>query len=85
MKWLDMKGFPCHSAGKESAYNAGDLDSIPGDITPVFWPGEFPGLYSPCSGKESDTTERTSLHLMQMYIMFPIFFKALHRNRKCLL
>ena len=24
--------------------------------TPVFWPGEFPGLYSPCSLKESDTT-----------------------------
>ena len=24
------KGFPCGSAGKESACNAGDLDSIPG-------------------------------------------------------
>ena len=23
----------------------------------VFWPGEFHGLYSPCSRKESDTTE----------------------------
>ena len=23
-------GFPCGSAGKESAYNAGDLGSIPG-------------------------------------------------------
>ena len=23
-------GFPCGSAGKESAHNAGDLDSIPG-------------------------------------------------------
>ena len=25
--------------------------------TPVFWPGEFHGLYSPWSRKESDTTE----------------------------
>ena len=26
--------------------------------TPVFWPGEFHGLYSPWGRKESDTTER---------------------------
>ena len=26
--------------------------------TPVFWPGEFHGLYSPRDGKDSDTTER---------------------------
>ena len=29
--------------------------------TPVFWPGEFYGLYSPWGRKESDTTERLSL------------------------
>ena len=51
-------GFPCGSAGKESACNMGDLGSIPelgrspGEAnwlaTPVFWPGEFDGLeYSP--------------------------------------
>ena len=28
--------------------------------TPVFWPGEFHGLYSPWSLKESDMTERLS-------------------------
>ena len=28
----------------------------------VFWPGEFHGLYSPRSGKESDTTEWLSPH-----------------------
>ena len=49
--------FPCGSAGKESACNVGDLSSIPGLgrspgewewlPTPVFWPGEFHGLYSP--------------------------------------
>ena len=29
--------------------------------TPVFWPGEFHGLYSPWGRKESNTTERLSL------------------------
>ena len=59
-------GFPGGSAGKESAHNAGDLGSIPGlgrslgegkGYTPVFWPGEFHGLYSPWGCRESDTTE----------------------------
>ena len=59
--------FPGGSAGKESACNAGDLGLIPGLgkspgkrewlPTPVFWPGEFCGLYSPWGHKESDTTE----------------------------
>ena len=31
--------------------------------TPVFWPGEFHGLYSPLGRKESDMTERLSLSL----------------------
>ena len=30
--------------------------------TPVFWPGEFRGLYSPWGCKESDATELLSLH-----------------------
>ena len=29
--------------------------------TPVFWPGEFHGLYSPRGQKELDTTEQLSL------------------------
>ena len=29
--------------------------------TPVFWPGEFHGLYNPWGCKESDMTERLSL------------------------
>ena len=61
-------GFPCGSAGKESACNVGDLGSIPGLgrrewlPTPVFWPGEFHGPYSPWGHKELDTTARLSLH-----------------------
>ena len=64
--------FPGGSAGKESACNAGDLGLIPGLgrsnwkreelLTPVFWPGEFHELYRPRGHKESDTTERLSLH-----------------------
>ena len=60
-------GFPCGSAGKESACNAGKPGFNPwvGKIplekgrlpTPVFWPGEFHGLFSPWNYKESDTTE----------------------------
>ena len=34
-------------------------DGLP---TPVFWPGEFQGLYSPWGHKELDTTERLSLY-----------------------
>ena len=65
-------GFPGGSAGKESACNAGDLGLIPGwgdplekgtATTPVFWPGEFHGLYNPWGHKESGTTERLSLSL----------------------
>ena len=31
--------------------------------TLVFWPGEFPGLYSPWDCEESDMTDRLSLSL----------------------
>ena len=60
------EGFPGGSAGKESAFNVGDgfspwvgkipwrRESLP---TPVFWPGEFHGLYSLWGCKELDMTE----------------------------
>ena len=72
LKVLDSEkhqGFPDSSAGKESARNAGELswEDLPwvGKIpwrrerllTPVFWPGEFHGLYGPQGCKESDTIE----------------------------
>ena len=51
--WL---GFPGGSASKESICSVGDLGLIPGLgrerewlPSPVFWPGEFHGLYSPWS------------------------------------
>ena len=63
----------CGLAGKESACNVGNLGLIsglgrsPGEgkslPTPVFWPGEFHGLYSPWGCKESDMTEQLSLSL----------------------
>ena len=63
-------GFPGDSAGEESICNVGDLGSIPGFRrspgeplpTPVFWPGEFHGQYSPWGHKESDMAEQLSLH-----------------------
>ena len=64
------RGLPRGSVGKQSACNVGDMDSVPelrrfpGEgkgYTPVFWPGEFHGLYSSWGHKESDTTEQLSL------------------------
>ena len=64
---------PCGSADKESACNEGDLVLIPGlgrspgegtGYTPVFWPGEFHGLFSPWDRKESDMTEQLSLSVL---------------------
>ena len=75
------KGFPCGSAGKESACNVGDLGSIPGlgrspgeghgHPLQVFLPGESHGQrslvgYSPWDRKESDTTERLHFHFQRM-------------------
>ena len=66
------EGFPCGSAGKESACNAVDLGSIPvlgrslGEErlpTLVFRLKEFHELYSLWGHKESDTPERLSLSL----------------------
>ena len=34
--------------------------------TPVSWPGEFHGFYSPRGHKESDTTERLHCHLQMV-------------------
>ena len=66
-------GFLGGSTGKESTCNVGDLGLIPGLgrspwrrerlPTPVLWPGEFHGLYSPRDHKESNMTERLSLSL----------------------
>ena len=86
-------GFLCGSAGKESTRNVGNLGSIPGlgrspgegnGYPPVFWTGEFHGLYSPWGGKESDTTEWLSLSQMCVcvyicvYIYVMITIKVLH-------
>ena len=55
------KGFSGDSADKEFACNVGDLGSFldwedPLEkgmaTTPVFWPGQFHGLYSPWGCKE---------------------------------
>ena len=61
-------GFPCGSAVKETWRPRFDpwVGKIPWRRarlpTPVFWPGEFHGLYSPWGHKELDMTEWPSLH-----------------------
>ena len=35
--------------------------------TPVFWPGEFHGLYSPWDHNESDMTEPLSFHFLSLF------------------
>ena len=67
--WWD---FPGGSANKESTCNAGDLGLNPGlgkaprvkewSPTPLFWLGEFHGLYCPWGRKESDMTENCVTH-----------------------
>ena len=74
-------GFSCGSAGKESSSYVGNLGSIPGLgsspgegkerlATPVFWAGEFHGMYSPWGRIELDTTEQ----------WFPNDYTGLARN-----
>ena len=48
--------------------------------TPVFWPGEFHGLYNPWGHKESDKTEQLSphIHLNIKYIYHMDLFIYLH-------
>ena len=75
---LFVLGFPDSSVGKESACNAGDpVQSWVRKIcwrkeklsTPVFWPGEFHGLYSPWGLKESDMTEWLSSPLPMLVMI----------------
>ena len=70
MIFKDSLGLPLWLSWKESTCNVGDLGSIPGfgrtpgegkGYTPVFWPREFHGLYSPWGHKELDMTKRLSL------------------------
>ena len=64
-------GFPCGSAGKESACNAGDLGSIPGlgkatHSSILAW--RIPWTVE-SMGSQSDTTERLSLHILHTAIL----------------
>ena len=68
---LTLRGFPCGSTGKESACNAGDLDSIPGLGRSLGEGNSYPPQYSGLENSmnciaygvaESDMTERLSLN-----------------------
>ena len=67
-------GFPCGSAGRESACNVADLGSIPGlgkspgegKGYPLHYPGLENSMDIAWGPKESDMTERLSLSLSQV-------------------
>ena len=71
-------GFPGSSAGKESSCKVGDLGSIPGlgrspgegKGYPLQYSGleNSHGLYSPWGHKESDRTEKLSLHFTLVHV-----------------
>ena len=71
-----LLGFPCGSAGKESACKAGNLGSIPG-LGRSLGEGkgyllQYSGLensmdYCPWGQKKSDTTEQLSLHFTSLH------------------
>ena len=80
---FSLSDFPCGSAGKKSACNAGDLGSIPRvgrspwrrkwQTTPVFLPGKSHGQrslagYSSWGFKEWDTTEQFHFSLSKRII-----------------
>ena len=44
--------------------------------SPVFWPGEFHGLYIPRGHKESDTTDQLSLALSRLILTAILIFEA---------
>ena len=89
-------GFPCGSAGKESASNAGDLGLILGKVpwrrerlpTPVFWPGEFHGLYSPWGHKELGVLEHTACflysHVFSHIIIYLFKYLAVYLKSYCI-
>ena len=78
MTWKAVTlGFPGVASGKEPAWNAGDLGSIPrlrrspgegnGNLLAVFLPGESHGQrrlvgYGPWDRKESETTDQLTLY-----------------------
>ena len=76
---LCFMGFPWGLTVKESACSCRrpGFNSWVGKIpwrrerlpTPVFWPGEFHGLYGPWGHKESGTTEQLSLSFSLCFIL----------------
>ena len=76
-------GFPCGSAGKESACNVGDLGSIPGLGRS---PGEGKGCPLQCSGLESSiihgvTKSRTRLSNFHYVLWGPLPLQSDFLNR----
>ena len=85
---MNILGFPCGSAGKESSCNTRrpGFDPWVGKIpwrrerlpSPIFWPREFHEWYR--DRKESDTTEQLSLHFSWIYYYIFSFFQLRNKS-----
>ena len=76
-KWASRRGFPCGSAGKNRLQcgkpgfdpwvggNPGEGEGYPLQYSGL--ENSMDGLYSPWGSKESDTTERLSLHFTSLH------------------
>ena len=84
-------GFPGSSDGKASAYNAGDLGSIPGLEDPlekematlssilawkIPWTEDHGGLQSMGSQSQTRLSDFTSLSCVLSFVSFPVCFKC---------
>ena len=90
-----QKGFPCGSAGKESACNVGDLGSIPqlgrspgeGKGYPLQYSGLENSMDSIIHGVAKSRTQLSNFHFHQIeyinYVQFLVYFnKAVGRREK---
>ena len=57
-------------------------DLLEKGTAPVFLPGEFHGLYSPWSHKQSDMTERLSLRLAQESLVLICILTLSNKNKR---
>ena len=67
-----VKNLPANAGDIRDAGSIPGLGRSPGEgngwlPTPVFWPGEFHGLYNPQGCKESDTTEQLSHNIAPVF------------------
>ena len=80
LRWLSDKESACQPGDLGSSYGLG---RSPGEGTgyPVFWPGEFHGLYNLWGHTKLDTTECLLLHFISLnYLLIIDAWLSMHIN-----